>query len=158
MRRAFVSALVVAAALVAPSAARSHEAPTHYFPIQAHSGVVSYLDCFTGHWGFHVCVQTTWSQVGNACGYLHHVWVYYDYRGRDILPGPLGIQFPDGHGQYYDVDYQYGQWWDGWSANAAHVNDWICGGWGNNLGLFTDKINVDPEAGNHYSKTIWYRP
>jgi hypothetical protein len=154
--RSLLLLVVVAAALVAPSTARPHEVLAHHFPIQANPGVVTYVDTFTGHWGWYLNVESTWSQVGNQCGFLHHVYYYYYNISRPALPGVSGVLLPNSQWLEQWVD-SHTYYTAGWSYPHV-VNRWICGGWGNNVGLLTAKVNADYDTATHVSKTVWYRP
>ena len=149
-------ATVSAAVFLAPSVARAHNPSVHWFPIQAHGGVITYVDAFTGHWGFHMNVETTWSNVGDACGYLHYYQFYYYNVSRPVYAGASEIEhngwkdpaWPDPR-TYYSA---------GWS-NPVTVNMWLCGGYaGGRLGVIIRKHNPDFETEPHLSQTVWYRP
>jgi hypothetical protein len=118
--------------------------------------VITYVDVFTGHWGWYMNVETTWSSVGDTCGYLHYYQFYYYNVSRPVYAGASEVEsggwkesaWPDPH-TYYSA---------GWS-NPVPVNRWICGGYtGGRLGVITTKHNPDFETESHLSRTVWYRP
>lgn len=165
LRRLFylLSSAAVAVALLAPTAAQSHNSPAHWFGIQANSGVVTYVDVFTGHCCWYMNSESTWSSVGDTCGYLHYVQFYYYNIGFPAPEGgPVWVSSGGwGVGPYYP-DYGRAPYYSaGWSA-PVEINSWICGGQANGrLAAITTKHNANAgcnPCGTHQSETAWYRP
>jgi hypothetical protein len=154
---------LLAAALLASPVAQAHQSPGHWFPISANGGAVTYVDVFTGHCCFYMNTEATFSNVGDACGYLHYIQFYYYNIGWPVPEGgPAWVWSGNGQSGPYFPDTGKAPYYSANHSNLAVVNRWLCGGQTNGrlAALVTkhDALACSTCGARHVSETMYYRP